>query len=425
MAPDCLAVASRWPADVPLVCLAGSGRHQILATALTEIDWDEARRLPLGTAGEATTGMPLSRGGLIGLLSYDQFRPAIGTCGARPRIFRVARALVHDLGTGAFAIVGDDTEHRAAHALGDAAVWRLVEAARAGLPVDVGGGSGAGVLCPAATLRAHTGDEHYLALARQALVDIRAGRYYQINLLRYFDLVQRPDRGWLIARLARFGGAYAALFDVPGLTVASFSPERFVRILPDAGGLIVEARPIKGTAARHSDPGLDRAAAAGLLTSAKDLAELHMIVDLMRNDVVRVSRAGTIRVPEAHRLLTVSNVHHLEARVTGRLAAGLTLGDFTAALCPGGSITGAPKREVTAAIRTYEERERRYFMGNAFYLDCATGALDASILIRTIVREHRENTYEFAAGSGIVVGSDPEMERREIEAKCRVLTAPS
>jgi para-aminobenzoate synthetase component 1 len=93
---------------------------------------------------------------------------------------------------------------------------------------------------------------------------------------------------------------------------------------------------------------------------------------------------------------------------------------LVAAACPGGSITGAPKAEVQAAIRAYEGRPRGYFMGNAFYLDDG-GAFDSSILIRTLVRQG-DFAYAFAAGSGIVIKSDPETERREIAAKCGVLT---
>jgi para-aminobenzoate synthetase component 1 len=265
------------------------------------------------------------------------------------------------------------------------------------------------------------GDAAYLALVDRALADIRAGRFYQINLLRYYQVAGLPDRSWMGRRLAAHGGPHAAFFDVPGLTLASFSPERFVQLLPHPAGAGIEARPIKGTAPRLPDPSADAAAARGLLASRKDLAELHMIVDLMRNDLNRVAVPGSVRVPAAAALVTLPTVHHLEARVTALLAPGLRLGDLVAALCPGGSITGAPKVEVMTAIRAYEGRSRGYFMGNAFYLDDG-GGFDSSILIRTLVRRG-DFAYEFAAGSGIVIGSDADTERREIAAKCGVVTA--
>ena len=145
-----------------------------------------------------------------------------------------------------------------------------------------------------------------------------------------------------------------------------------------------------------------------------------MIVDLMRNDLARIARRGTVSVPVPGRLVSAPTIHHLEAVVTARLAPGLTLGAFLAAVCPGGSITGAPKREVMTAIRAAEGRPRGYFMGHAFYLDDG-GAFDSSILIRTLVKDGR-NAYAFAAGSGIVTRSDPHRELAEIDAKCRVVT---
>jgi para-aminobenzoate synthetase component 1 len=144
-----------------------------------------------------------------------------------------------------------------------------------------------------------------------------------------------------------------------------------------------------------------------------------MIVDLLRNDLNRVSLADSVRVVCPHRLISHPTVHHLEAEIDARLRPDLTLGDFLDAVCPAGSITGAPKIEVMRAIQEFEGRDRGYFMGHIFYLD-DRGRFDSSILIRTLVRDE-SGLDEFAAGSGLVVHSDPERERREVEAKCRVV----
>jgi para-aminobenzoate synthetase component 1 len=198
-----------------------------------------------------------------------------------------------------------------------------------------------------------------------------------------------------------------------------------VRIFPGSGSeskATIETRPIKGTAARfEGQPEADAKAAADLLKSAKDRAELAIIVDLMRNDLYRVGQPGSVSVRSAGELLSVHGVHHLEANVQAQLRLPQSLGDMLAHICPGGSITGAPKREVMSAIRAYEGRARGYFMGHAFYLD-DHGSFDSSLLIRTLVGSG-DGHYEYAAGSGIVIGSDPESERLEIAAKCQVITA--
>ena len=259
---------------------------------------------------------------------------------------------------------------------------------------------------------------------RQVLKDIRAGRYYQLNLLRYFKIRQRLSRRWVAGRLDTCAGPFAAWFELPGLSLVSLSPERFVRIFAGSGSDLsatIETRPIKGTAARiDGQPEADAKVAADLLKSAKDRAELAIIVDLMRNDLYRVGQPGSVSVRSAGELLSVHGVHHLEAQVQAQLRLPQSLGEMLAQICPGGSITGAPKREVMGAIRAYEGRARGYFMGHAFYLD-DQGSFDSSLLIRTLVGSG-DGYFDYAAGSGIVIGSDPEAERLEIAAKCQVIT---
>lgn len=427
-------MCAHYPERLPLLVLAGTGPYAILALRFTEVAYATAARTAL-VSRPAPDALPFRRG-LVGLLSHDQFA---GTGDpAPPRIFRVDQALVVHQATGRVTVTGD-ADAAAEVVVPAAVVAELVEAisalgsARAASPSadaaasSVRGAVGAGLAgmdAPALTLIPDAPAESYLDLASQALTDIRDGRYYQINLLRYFRAREAIGRRWLAGRIDRFGGPQAALFDLADLSVAWFSPERFLRLTPTPAGLVAEAWPIKGTSPRDADPVRDAAAARDLVTSRKDLAELHMIVDLMRNDLHRVALRGAVTVPETARLVSVPSVHHLEAHVAARLRPDLTLGELLASVCPAGSITGAPKREVMTAIRAYEGRPRRYFMGHAFYLD-EGGGLDSSILIRTLVREGaatRENAYAFAAGSGIVIASDPQSERCEIDAKCRVVT---
>lgn len=366
------------------LALLGAGDRWVVGTAIEEV------------AFEHVTGLPLVRQGLG---SYVVLVPYDTTPEAPPRAFRLNGSLVLDRSTGRLTAHGQ-AKLPATLALPPAAVgepWPLA----ADAPLDA-----------------------YLSLARQALRDIRAGRYYQINLLRYFTLATVPERSAILARLAQRAGPFGAWLSTGDLTLASFSPERFVRFAPapSGGDVHAESCPIKGTAARSRDPVADAAAAAALVASQKDGAELAMIVDLMRNDLNRVARRGSVAVPEVKRLDTHANVHHLSARVTATLPGHLRFGELVAALCPGGSITGAPKREVMGAIRAYEGRPRGYFMGTLWYLDDG-GIADSAILIRTLVRAP-SGAYAFAAGSGIVMASDPEHEGSEIDAKTRVLEPP-
>lgn len=411
-------LAARWPARLPFVGLAGSGRYSFVAAAFSEVDFDELLREPLPSRADlaAASRSPFVAG-WMGVLSYDDLaRHALGaaawheTASLPSRIFRVSRVLVHDALDRAWHVSDAEDEAPAQHALTAAEIGRLLAPPdRVALP-DYSG----------IELRPGTTDEAYRRLAADAIEQIRGGRFYQINLLRYFTLAREPERAWILSRMARLAEPFACYVEAPGLTLASLSPERFVRLTPALDGSIVaEAEPVKGTAPRApTDPTADRLAAAGLLSSAKDRAELHMIVDLLRNDLNRIAQRGSVEVVDATRLTSHAQVHHLSARIQARLPAGLPVADLLQALCPGGSITGAPKREVMLAIRAAEGRPRGLFMGNAFYLD-RSGRFDSSVLIRTLVRT--KDRFEYAAGSGLTVNSDPEAERLEIRAKARVV----
>jgi anthranilate/para-aminobenzoate synthase component I len=158
-----------------------------------------------------------------------------------------------------------------------------------------------------------------------------------------------------------------------------------------------------------------------LLSSEKDQAELHMIVDLMRNDLLKICEPGSVLVKDKGSLHSFTTVHHLIARITGLLREPQSFGSILAVLCPGGSITGTPKIEVMRAIYDYESRPRDYFMGNIFCWDLKSQYFDSSILIRTVQKRVGIDHYEFAAGSGLVIGSELLAEMEEISAKARVV----
>ncbi len=266
--------------------------------------------------------------------------------------------------------------------------------------------------------RSNWTDEAYQDAVRSVLDDIRRGRYYQLNLLRYWSTDDSIPRSQWLSQLTRMGGPFSAFIHVPGLQLVSFSPERFFRLFTDDAGTWVESEPIKGTRPVSPDPEEDQRQKTALMASAKDAAELNMIVDLLRNDLFRVCQGSSVKVLDPGSLHSFANVHHRIARIQGLLRKDLGMQELLEALCPGGSITGAPKREVMRAIREKESRPRQLFMGNIIYRDAWTGRLDSSILIRTAVHQKR---WEFAAGSGLVIHSDPAEELIEILTKARVM----
>ncbi len=143
-----------------------------------------------------------------------------------------------------------------------------------------------------------------------------------------------------------------------------------------------------------------------------------MIVDLMRNDLSRVCRPGTVRVPELFALEHYATVHHLVSTVVGDLAPGRDALDLLRAAFPGGSITGAPKVRAMEIIAELEPSQRSVYCGSLGYCS-VTGALDTSIAIRTVIAPAGRDRVYFSAGGGIVADSDPEQEYRETLDKAR------
>jgi para-aminobenzoate synthetase component I len=251
---------------------------------------------------------------------------------------------------------------------------------------------------------------------------IRDGEIYQANLARRLSAAFGGDP-WPLYRSLRTGdpALFAAYLDLgAGETgsragrpraIASASPESFLSI--DADGL-VSTDPIKGTRARGGSPEEDRALAAELLSSAKDRAENVMIVDVLRNDLGRVCRPGSVRVPRLCRLERTSAVQHLVSTVTGRLAPGRDAFDLLAAAFPGGSITGAPKIRAMEILETLEPVRRGPYTGCALWVS-PDGRLGSSILIRTLVADGARLSLH--VGGGITWRSDPADEWFETVAK--------
>jgi len=200
-----------------------------------------------------------------------------------------------------------------------------------------------------------------------------------------------------------------------GRAVASASPERFLHLEADGR---IQTRPIKGTRPRGATPEEDADLADTLLTSDKDRAENLMIVDLLRNDLSRVSTFGSVRVTGLCLLESYANVHHLVSVVEGRLMAGLGPVDLLRATFPGGSITGAPKIRAMEIIAELEPTRRGPYCGSIAWLGF-DGAMESSIVIRTITMNDAVALAQ--AGGGIVADSDPAAEYDETITKAQAL----
>ena len=259
----------------------------------------------------------------------------------------------------------------------------------------------------------HPGYLDAVARVREYII---AGDIFQANLSQRFQspLTEAPFA--LYRRLRERNPApFAAYLAFDDLAVLSASPERFLRLDQKR---LVETRPIKGTRPRGLGPMHDAALGRALAESAKDRAENVMIVDLLRNDLSRVCRPGTVRVPELFALEQHPTVHHLVSTVLGELAPGADAVDLIRAAFPGGSITGAPKVRAMEIIAELEPTQRGVYCGSIGYIS-ATGAMDTSIVIRTYLA--LGGRVYFQAGGGIVADSDVELEYRETLDKARAL----
>jgi para-aminobenzoate synthetase component I len=259
----------------------------------------------------------------------------------------------------------------------------------------------------------------YCDAVRRVIDYLYAGDIFQANLSHRLQSRLAEPPFDLYRRLRRHNPApFAAYLDFGELVVASSSPERFLRVSPDTR--VVEARPIKGTRPRGKGPDEDAALRRELSESEKDRAEHVMIVDVLRNDLSRVCRPGSVRVPELFALEQYATVHHLVSTIVGELSLDRDVVDVLRATFPGGSITGAPKIRAMQIIAELEPTARGVYCGSIGYLS-VTGALDTSIVIRTCL-VLGEDVY-FQVGGGIVADSDPEQEYRETLDKARGLIA--
>jgi para-aminobenzoate synthetase len=259
------------------------------------------------------------------------------------------------------------------------------------------------------------GRTQYLSDIARSQAALMAGESYEVCLTDQITTTAAPEPFELYRVLRRRNPApFAAFLKLgPDLTIVSSSPERFLSI--DRAGR-VEARPIKGTAARSPDPAQDAVIPEELRGDEKTFAEHLMIVDLLRNDLGRVCEVDSVRVPELMVVEPYPTVHQLVSTIEGRLEADRTPVECVRACFPGGSMTGAPKLRTMSIIDDIERCARGVYSGAIGYFG-ADGVVDLNIVIRTIVL--RPGATTIGAGGAIVMQSDPVEEFDEILLKAR------
>jgi para-aminobenzoate synthetase component 1 len=244
---------------------------------------------------------------------------------------------------------------------------------------------------------------------------IAAGDVYQVNLTMQMTVAAAGTPlglyGALRQRQPVAHGALVALPDAP--VILSRSPELF--FATDAAGRI-ETRPMKGTAPRASNPAHDAALKLGLQESAKDRAENLMIVDLLRNDISRIARVGSVRVPALYAIESYATVHQMVSHVTGELLPGTTPSALFRALFPCGSITGAPKIRAMEIIQELEAGPRGVYCGAIGWIG-PDGTSAFNVAIRTLTMG--EGMATFGVGGGIVIDSTADGEWEEALWKAR------
>ena len=383
----------------------GTERRSVPATTAELLDAlrEALRRAPKPEPNIA--GVPLA-GGLVGYSSYDVVRfferlPARTSSGV-PALHYVAPSslLVFDHLTRGIALVhaGSEAER---HSLRK----EVVRALRGGLPNGLRNEGRYSVPVPAFSRN------DFLSGVRRTQEHISAGDVYQLVLSTRFSGQHEldPFQAYRALRLINPSPYmyYCALGDV---TVVGSSPEALVKL---KGGR-AQLRPIAGTRPRSDDANIDDARETELLADPKENAEHVMLVDLARNDLGRVARAGSVHVDPYRAIERYSHVMHIVSGVNGELAQGRDAFDLFAAAFPAGTLVGAPKVRAMQIIDELEPVNRGLYGGTVGYFG-ARGDMDHAITIRTLVFHGDEFSYQ--AGAGIVADSVPETEHEEVLAK--------
>ncbi|HMA29360.1 MAG TPA: chorismate-binding protein [Thermoanaerobaculia bacterium] len=380
------------------------------------------RALPRdGTAAGGDDDLPPFTGGAVGYVGYDAVRrlerlpdanpDPIGLPDAWFGIFDAVIAFDHVRHRLLFvthAREGGDEERRAFERL------RELEARAKAVPA-----SAAPVSPARPSFEESLPRPSFVAAVDKAKEHIRAGDVFQVVLSRRWSAPFAGDSFAVYRALRSLSPSpYQYYLRTPHGAIFGASPERLVHVAASPGGTTAETIPLAGTRPRGATREEDLAFERELLADPKERAEHVMLVDLGRNDLGRVAKAGSVRVKDFFHVERYSHVMHIASRVTGYLAPGKGAVDALTATFPAGTLTGAPKIRAMEIIEDLEPVRRGAYGGAVGYLDFA-GNLDVAIAIRTAVVAN--GRMHVQAGAGIVADSDPEAEATECENKARAL----
>jgi para-aminobenzoate synthetase component 1 len=261
--------------------------------------------------------------------------------------------------------------------------------------------------------------EEYLSIISQLQKHILRGDCYEINFCQeFYSEKTNIDPVAIYKKLAAVSpNPFSALYRIDDKWLICSSPERFLK----KQGNRILSQPIKGTSKRETNDKLkDTISKEGLLHSAKDRSENVMIVDLVRNDLAKVCREGTVRVDELYGIYSFPQVHQMISTISGELKKDISFVEIIKATFPMGSMTGAPKKRVMELIEQYEKTKRGIFSGTLGYIS-PDGDFDLNVVIRSIMYNASSSYLSFQAGSGITFYSDPEKEWEECLLKAEAM----
>ena len=258
--------------------------------------------------------------------------------------------------------------------------------------------------------------EKYLSTIEKIFEHIRNGDIYQANFTHKFSSEFTGNPFSLYQSLRNTNPApFACFYPINEKQyILCSSPERLFKVCDGQ----ITSNPIKGTIRRDPDNFIDEKLKKDLLNSAKDAAELAMIVDLIRNDIGKISEFGSVKVLHYKKLETFQKVHHLVGIIEGKLRPEITVKNIFEALFPGGSITGAPKIRSIEILNELEDEARGPYTGSVGYIDIR-GNMDFNIMIRTILIDSKSISLQ--VGGGIVIDSNPYCEYEETLHKAEAM----
>lgn len=397
----------------PDCTLACSGHLTTITTRDAQIISEEDPFLLLkwylGDAKPSIAGLPFN-GGAIGYFAYDLAR----RIEKLPVIAEAAEQLP-DMAVGIYrwAVIVDHLEQRSwlvGYDLDQALIARLRDQFSQ-LADEITMGEFRVLDAPRANMTPEAYAEAFAKVKRY----LKEGDCYQINLTQRFVSPCEGDPWTAYQALRRINAApFSAYLNLPDVQVLSSSPERFLKVTDRH----IETKPIKGTRPRRPNAEQDRQQMSLLANSEKDRAENVMIVDLLRNDIGKCCRKGSVNVPNLFAIESYATVHHLVSTVCGELADDQHALDLLRSCFPGGSITGAPKVRAMEIIEELEPHRRGIYCGAIGYIGF-DGNMDSNIVIRTLV--HNQGNIRFWVGGGIVNDSVEAEEYQECFDKAAAL----